>query len=142
MAFKILPVVLAVISGVCYHLSQKMMPATLHPFVALAVTYVCASIVSIVLCLTSIPKPEWISAVKGTNMACLVLGIAVVGLELGFMLAYRSGWKVSSVGLVANTSVALLLIPMGYLIFKEQLTVQNMTGIALCLSGLVLIASK
>jgi multidrug transporter EmrE-like cation transporter len=68
--------------------------------------------------------------------------VAIVGLEVGFMLAYRAGWNITLAGLVSSTTVSLLLIPVGLLFFRESLTAVNALGIALCLAGLVLVNYK
>jgi hypothetical protein len=41
-----------------------------------------------------------------------------------------------------SISVALILIPVGLLAFKEHLSVRSVAGVALCLLGLYLISKK
>jgi multidrug transporter EmrE-like cation transporter len=41
--------------------------------------------------------------------------------------------------LVSNTTVAVLLIPFGLLLFKEHLSPLNVLGVILALAGLVLV---
>jgi len=43
---------------------------------------------------------------------------------------------------VAHTSVALVLLPIGLLVFHEQLSWRNAAGIACCLLGLYLLSQK
>jgi multidrug transporter EmrE-like cation transporter len=57
-------------------------------------------------------------------------------------MAYRTGWNISTASLVANTTVALLLIPLGLLLYKEHLTPVNILGIVLAIAGLVLVNLK
>jgi len=123
-------------------MSQKATPNVLHPIVALIVTYVCASVVSIVAFFMFVPKTNLIEAVKDANWSSYVLGFAVVGLELGYLLAYRAGWHISTMSLLANTLVALLLIPIGIMLYKESITLHATLGIALCIIGLMLITKK
>jgi multidrug transporter EmrE-like cation transporter len=68
-----------------------------------------------------------------------VLGIAIIGLELGFLLAYRAGWNISLAGLVSNVIVGLVLLPVGLLLFQEKLTPLNLAGVVVCIAGLVMI---
>jgi len=63
-------------------------------------------------------------------------------LELGFLLAYRAGWKISLGPLVSNVAVAILLIPVGLLLFREKISLVNLIGIGVCLLGLVLVNHK
>lgn len=142
MLLKVLPIMLVVVSSLGYHISQKSTPSALHPIVALIVTYVCAALISILAFFIVVPKTSLLEAVKGANWSSYLLGFAVVGLELGYLIAYRTGWNVSLVSLISNTWVALLLIPIGIYVYKENMTLTAVSGVALCILGLVLITKK
>jgi len=66
-------------------------------------------------------------------------GLSILGLEVGFLLAYRAGWNISMAGIVSASAVALVLIPVGLVVFKEKLTVFNLLGVLLCIVGLVMV---
>lgn len=83
-----------------------------------------------------------LASLQKLNWTSYALGLAIIGLELGYLLAYRAGWDLSLGALVSNSAVSLLLIPLGLLLFKERLTVVNGIGIVFCLIGLLLINSK
>lgn len=57
-------------------------------------------------------------------------------LELGYILAFRAGWNISTCSLVANIALAVILLFIGMLFFQEKLTGNQFIGIALCLVGL------
>jgi multidrug transporter EmrE-like cation transporter len=76
---------------------------------------------------------------KQIHWASIALGFSIIGLEAGFLLAYRAGWKISLAAGIANAIVAALLVVIGLVFYREQLTLQNIIGIALCLAGLLLI---
>jgi drug/metabolite transporter (DMT)-like permease len=80
--------------------------------------------------------------VRKVGWPSVALGAVIVGLELGFLLAYRAGWNLSLASLVSNTTVALLLIPVGLLLFKEELKPVHIVGVLLALVGLVLVGQK
>jgi drug/metabolite transporter (DMT)-like permease len=58
---------------------------------------------------------------------------------VGFLLAYRAGWALSSAALLVTTIFALVLLPIGVVAFREALTPSRLVGFALCLAGLWLI---
>ena len=62
------------------------------------------------------------------------------GIELGFLLAYRAGWKISVAAVATNVAVTAVLIPIGIVIFKDQLSLRKVVGLILCILGLVLVA--
>ena len=85
-------------------------------------------------------KPEnAILELSKVNWTSIVLGIAIVGLELGYIFMYRAGWKVSSGALVANICLAIALIFVGAILYGENITVKQVLGILVCIVGLFLI---
>ena len=142
MGLYVISIVMAVAANVLYHFIQKSTPGNVSPLVSLFVTYITAAL-TCALFLPFYPAGEpLVAAVKKLNWTSAALGVAIVGLEMGFLLAYRSGWNISTAGVVANVIVALILIPIGILVFKEHLKLVHAAGILLCIGGLVLITRK
>lgn len=135
-------IALTVLSNVLYHVFQKLIPGNVNPLLSLAVTYLVAAVATLLL-LPLFPIQGTLGAeIRKLNWTSVALGAVIIGLELGFLLAYRSGWNISIASLVANTTVALLLIPIGLLLFKEELSTTNILGIVLAIVGLVLVNVK
>jgi len=135
-------IALTILSNVLYHVFQKVIPGNVNPLLSLAVTYLVAATATLLL-LPLFPLQGALGAeVRKLNWASVGLGAVIVRLELGFLLAYRSGWNISIASLVANTTVALLLIPVGLLLFKEELSAINILGIVLAIAGLMLVNLK
>lgn len=76
------------------------------------------------------------------NWASYVLGMVIVGLEVGFIYAYKAGWQVSTAAIVQSSFLAVLLIPVGALLYRETITWNKIVGILICLVGLVFINLK
>ena len=132
-------IALTILSNLLYHLFQKVIPGNVNPLLSLAVTYLVAAAATLLL-LPLFPVQGTLGAeLRKINWASVGLGAVIVGLELGFLLAYRAGWDLSLANLVSNTTVALLLIPFGLLLFKEQLSLVNILGVILAIAGLVLV---
>jgi uncharacterized membrane protein len=133
---------LTVLSNALYHVFQKLTPGNVHPLVALAATYSTATL----LCILSIPffplASGWRESIGQLNWASFALAFAIVGLELGFLLAYRAGWNISLGAIVSNVAVTLVLVPLGLLFFKDKLSVVNLAGIVVCVIGLVMVNYK
>ena len=131
-----------VLSNVVYHVSQKSIAPGAHPLVSLLVTYAVAAVVTLLLFPFFPLRGPLGQAVRKINWASLAVGIAIVGVELGFLLAYRSGWRISLGSAAANAAVAIVLIPTGLLFFGEKLSAANAAGLVLCLAGLVLAVAR
>ena len=68
-----------------------------------------------------------------------VLGLAVVGLEVGAIFMYKVGWEVSVGNIVQAIFVAIALLVVGVMVYKEPLTGTKLAGIAACLVGIFLL---
>ncbi len=130
---------LTIAGNVLYHLSQKSIPAGVHPMVSIMASYATAMAMSVVVFLAFPIHGSLMVEVKKLNWATIAVGVSIVAVELGFLLAYRAGWRVSLASVTANTAVALLLLPTGLLFFRERVTPTNAAGLLFCLIGLVLV---
>lgn len=79
---------------------------------------------------------------KKTNWIPFVLGLVIVGLEVGFIYAYKAGWKISTAQIVTSSILGVILIFVGYIGYKESITWNKIVGIIVCLVGLGLINMK
>ncbi len=135
-----LPFAVAVGGTLLYHLAQRSIPREVNPFIATIIAYL-VGIVLCAVCAFVLPSSRPLRASLGeTNWAVFALGLAAAAIELGFLLAYRAGWKISLAAVAVNIAVTLLLIPIGLLVFKDQLSARNIVGLVLCLLGLILVA--
>lgn len=139
---RIFSIILIIVSNVIYQVSQKSVPHGAHPLVATIVAYIAALALCFVM-LLFMPLQESIGAsLQRLNWASYALGVSIVGVELGFLLAYRAGWDISIGVVIANSAIMVLLVPIGLIFFKEQLSWSNVLGAILCIAGVVLIARK
>ncbi|HIM55965.1 MAG TPA: hypothetical protein EYM39_04605 [Candidatus Latescibacteria bacterium] len=131
---------LTVFANVLYHLFQKEISSSVHPLVSLMVTYG----VALAVCAAMLPFYPHETAIavslRKLNWASFALALAIVGLEMGFLLAYRSGWGLSLAAMSSNVAVAVLLVPVGLLAYRESLSAANALGVVLCIVGLILVS--
>lgn len=133
------PLLLIVVSNTLYHICAKSVPESANAFGALTVTYLVGAALSAAVFLAGVKPANALSELGKLNWASLALGFAIVGLEAGNVFLYRAGWKISSGSLVANISLAIVLLFVGYFLFHEAVTVRQLVGVAVCAAGLFLI---
>jgi drug/metabolite transporter (DMT)-like permease len=138
----VLPLVLIVLSNVVYQICAKSIPRDMSPLASLTITYAIGIIASLVLYYALNKEANIIHEYSKVNWAPFVLGLVVVGLEVGYIYAYKAGWPVSTAQVVQAAVVAIILIFVGYLLYKESLTWNKIAGIIVCLAGLGLINLK
>ena len=132
-------IILIVASNVIYNVSQKSTPHNVNPFSALLITYASAAVFTLIASLFFKFEKGLLRSFQDLNWTSVVLGFAIVGLELGYLLAYRAGWNISIGSLVANIALALILIPIGIIFYSEGFQISKIFGILLCLTGLIII---
>jgi multidrug transporter EmrE-like cation transporter len=130
---------LAILCTVGYHVVLKVTPAGVNPLLSLMLTYALVTVVLGALLLAAPGAFEWRQEVRQLNWTALGLALVIVGLDLGFLYLYRSGFEVSLGALVTQSAAALVLLLIGVAAFRERLTAANAAGLVLCLAGLWLV---
>lgn len=136
------PLALVVFSNVVYQICAKSVPGAINPFASLTITYVVGAVASFILYLALSKNGSIIQEYRKLNWAPFVLGIAIVGLEVGYIYSYKAGWQVSTAQIVQAAVLAVILIFVGYTLYRESLTWNKLVGIVVCLAGLGLINWK
>lgn len=86
-----------------------------NPFLSLCVTYLTAAAVCISVFIFSQSREAVSLELSKLNWTAPTLGLAVVALEVGYILTYRAGWKINTASLVTNIALAILLLFIGFL---------------------------
>jgi len=135
-------IILAILSSALYHFVAKSTPADVNFTVSLLVTYAVAFVVTL-FTFYFFPIENGISAeITKLNWASIGLAVAVVGIEFGFLLVYRSGWNLGIAAVLTNVIASLILVPVAFFIFKDKLNWVNVAGILVCLVGLIMLNWK
>ena len=132
-------IAITILASVLYHFSQKSTPRDANPAVALLATYAVAAGLTICLLYFIPAKAGLLSELRRLNWASYLLAVSIVGLEIGFLLVYRSGWSIGVAAVLVNVVASLILVPVAILYFGDQLDWVNVVGIVVCLVGLVLL---
>ena len=135
-------ITLAIASSALYHFVAKSTPANVNFPVSLLVTYAVAFMVTLVGFLFFPVKNGLAFEFKQLNWASFLLAIAIVGIEFGFLLVYRSGWNLGIAAVLVNVVASLILVPVAIYLFKDKLNWVNIVGILVCLAGLVMLNWK
>lgn len=130
------PIALVVLSNVVYHICAKSLPAAMNPLASLTVTYLVGAAASATLFCLLNKNASLLKEYAHMNWAPVLLGLAVVGLEMGVICAYKAGWPVSTASIVQSSFLAVALIFVGFFLYREALTWNKVVGILICLVGL------
>ena len=136
------PIALVVLSNTLYNICTKSTPSEANAFLSLAVTYLCAAAGCMILFFLNKERGSLTAELSHINWTSLALGASVLALEYGYIMLYRAGWQVSNASIVANISLACVLVFVGLLLYKENITLRQIIGMGICCVGLVLITKK
>lgn len=133
------PILIVLLSNTFYNVCMKSMPNDVNPFGALMVTYLVAAIISAIIFVCVAGSSNIGVEISKINWTSVVLALAIVGLEVGYVFVYRAGWTVSTASVVANIGLACVLLFVGYFLYRENVSLNQIVGIAVCMVGLILI---
>ena len=136
------PIGLVVLSNIFYNITTKSTPHGANAFLSLTITYLVAGACSFLAYFFTAGRGTLKQEFLNLNWTSFVLGLVIIGLEAGYIFAYRAGWKVNTAPLVANTILAIALIFVGFFLFKEGINLRHVIGIIVCLVGLIIINLK
>lgn len=130
------PVAIIVFSNIFYQICAKGIPEQMNTYASMTVTYAVAALFSALMFFVTTKGENFLNHLKFSNWATVILGIVITGLELGFIYAYKAGWKVSTLATVTNAFLAIALIFLGFFMYKEAITWSKVLGVVICLVGL------
>ena len=134
-----LPIAVIVLSNIFYHICSKSTPENINPFAALTVTYAVGAVVSGIIFFVVSKGGNIFAEFKNLNWSSWILGLAIVGLEAGSIYMYKVGWNISVGQLVHSSILAICLIVIGVIFYKEHLPAPKIAGIIICMVGLFFI---
>lgn len=136
------PIALVVLSNTVYQICSKNIPGNVSPFASLTITYLVGAFFSMIMYLFTEKNHNIMKELGQMNWAPYALGLVIVGLEVGFIYAYKAGWQVSMASVVQSSFLAIALVIVGALLYHEALTWNKLLGIAICMVGLVFMNLK
>ena len=136
------PLALVILSNVFYQISAKSVPEAMNPLASLTVTYLVGAVVSLVLYYALNRDADILAEYSRVNWAPFLLGLVIVGLEVGYIYAFKAGWPVSTAQIVQAAFLAVILIFVGRFLYGEAITWNKIAGVVVCLAGLALINLK
>ena len=132
---------LVVICNMASQLLCKSTPAQQNPFTALFVSYgvSCLACAILMLLTKQAPLREELRQIGPLN---ILLGVVIIGVEGGYLMMYRSGCQVSKGPLMVYLCTAVVLLAAGAVLYQEEISIQKLMGMALCVGGIFLMMNS
>lgn len=130
---------IAIVGAVGYQYFVKRIPESINPIVSVLAMYVAVLALGLVLLPLFPSEGGFRNQLRQVSWVQVALAASVMMIELGFLLMYRYGWKLSSGNLVTGAIVNLILVGLGVGLLGEHMGPAKAAGIALCILGVALI---
>jgi drug/metabolite transporter (DMT)-like permease len=141
MTTKLLTISLVFASLVGYQLAQRAMPTGTNPFTLVAMAYLLGMIACAILApLFGKPIGFEVVGLFG-KWQIWALAASVVGIEIGYLLAYRAGWPLATTTGITYTSTMVFLAVIGATFFDESLSLRRIAGLALAIASVWLLVA-
>lgn len=136
------PITLVVLSNVVYQICAKSVPEEMDPLASLTITYLVGAATCGILYFALNKDGNLLREYGKLNWAPFVFGVVLVGLEVGYIYAYKAGWQVSTASIVQSAFLAAALLLVGFCLYHEALTWHKIAGVVICLIGLAFINGR
>ena len=133
------PIALVVFSNIVYQICAKGVPKDMDAMASMTITYLVGAVCSAIMYFVMNKNGNLLQEYAKMNWTPFFLGVSVVGLEVGFIYAYKNGWAVSTASLVQSAFLAVALIIVGAVLYREAIKANKVIGIVICLIGLYFI---
>lgn len=130
------PLAIIVFSNIVYQICAKGIPQQMNTYASMTVTYAVATLFSAIMFFVTTRGSNILNEFRFSNWATVILGIVITGLEVGFIYAYKAGWKVSTLATVTNAFLAIGLLVLGFFMYHENINITKIVGVLICLVGL------
>jgi drug/metabolite transporter (DMT)-like permease len=128
---------LVIISNIFYSFFESIIPCEVNPAIALCFMYIGGILIALPFYINN--RNKFRKHKDHFEFRVILFGIANMLTDLGFLLAFRSGWELGTFNVITNITVLIVLATIGVFLYKEKLTKLNVFGIILGIIGLYLL---
>lgn len=133
------PIILMIVVNVAYNIVAKVTPTEVNEYASVFLTYSVCFTCSLVFYFVSNKEKKYFKSLKMVNWAAPAMGMSLVLMEVAILLQYRAGWDISVAVLAIYVLLAICLMAVGGIFYKEKITVKKVLGCTICLIGLYLV---
>jgi uncharacterized membrane protein len=128
---------IVIICNVLYTLFQDAIPNGINPAVAI----LCMNIGGLLFALPFYfaNKKNNYKTNKNVFKYAILLGITGIISDLGFLLAFKSGWEIGYFNVITNVIILISFTMIGAVFFKEKLSLTNIIGIFIGIIGIAIL---
>jgi drug/metabolite transporter (DMT)-like permease len=129
---------LTVAAGIAlYQTCLKRIPSADFPFQLLAIVYTISAALTLGLSRLFPSKYDPAQHLREGGVNLLLLSAAPVVIEIGYLWAFKSGWKLSMLNGTVSAFCFCAMLAVGYVTFRERVTGTQWLAVACFVAGFV-----
>lgn len=133
------PVIMMIVVNVAYNIVAKLTPENINALASVFLTYTVCCVFSFIAFFATAKDKSYPRALKECNWSAPAMGLSLVLMEVAILLQYRAGWDISIACLVLYVILAVCLLVIGAVFYKERVSFTRIIGCAVCAAGIVLV---
>ena len=135
---KILSFILIVSASAMYHVASEKTAPDVNPFAGIIVIYLTALLTSLVVYFVSAKGIPLFAEMKKVNAFSIILGVVVCLVDLGYIMAYRSGFSIGKLSPLSSVTLIIVMALIAVIFYKEKLSPRHIIGLIIAAVGILL----
>lgn len=136
----IAPAILMVATRIPYMIIQKLTPDTIDPFVSVCLCYGVCLVVALAMFALTRQGQSLVQELRQINWTAPALGLCLVCMDVSALLMFRVGWDLSVGSVLLYVLLAIALVIVGGIFYKERISPKRLVGICFCILGVLMIS--
>ena len=138
---KWIALTMLVFADVAYKIMSEKVSGDINPFASMIITYGAAMIASFVLFFLTAKGSPLSGEMKKLNIYSVLIGLIICFYELGFIFAFRCGFKMSLLSPLMSVAIMVFMALIGVLFYKEKISPMNTIGLIIASIGVLMTIS-
>ena len=135
---KILSFILIVSASAMYQVASEKTAPDVNPFAGIIVIYLTALLTSLVVYFVSAKGIPLFAEMKKVNAFSIILGVVVCLVDLGYIMAYRSGFSIGKLSPLSSVTLIIVMALIAVIFYKEKLSPRHIIGLIIAAVGILL----
>ncbi|MBR3250884.1 MAG: EamA family transporter [Erysipelotrichaceae bacterium] len=139
---KILSFLLIVAASAMYQVASEKTAPDVNPFAGIIVIYLTALLTSLVVYLITSKGVPLFTEMKKVNVFSIIIGVVVCLVDLGYIMAYRSGFSIGKLSPLSSVTLIIVMALIAVIFYKERLNPRHILGLIIAAIGILLTIEK
>ena len=135
---KVLSFMLIVAASAMYQVASERTAPDMNPFAGIVIIYIAGLLTSLIVFFLSARGVPLFEEMKKANIFSVVLGVVVCMVDLGYIMAYRSGFSVGTLSPLSSVALMVVMALIAVIFYKERMPIRSIVGLTIAAIGVLM----